>query len=163
MMYLRTCVVLSLTMFLSGCLDLAYDGNGKVSYQWDDKAILKIGLGAKEQTFLGSLTTQAITGAKGQSTYRYIQTLDVTNGSVECTTTSERWGGRQNDSFHKATYQTQLTCSDRTSGQVVISNDYNYEGFANSGMQGTGVGKMIDGQKIKLLFGKAVNDMPMGF
>ena len=87
------------------------------------------------------------------------QQFEASNGMLTCSTPlNERWGGGRDGQFAGKSYNTNVTCSDGTSGKMRITVDvWRGAGFANHGFKGMGIGKLSNGTDLKLVFGPSIN------
>jgi hypothetical protein len=126
------------------------DGNGREYYRWSEQAMLTVGT----DKLIGQITTIAGLGAEGQSYYRMTQQLQVSNGSLTCTTPLN--DGPEGN-FDGKSYDTNIICSDGTSGRIrIIVEKWQAQGYGNNGYKGLGIGKLNDNRGLTLIFGPTV-------
>ena len=140
---------------LAGCLPAMPDGNGTASYTWNDQAVLNVG----SKALIGQVTTITGTQATGQSYFRQTQQLQVSDGYLTCSTPlNEKWGGGREGMFAGKSYNTDLSCSDGTTGRMQVTvSPWKGKGFANHGLSGLGTGRLSNGTRLRLTFGPSVN------
>ena len=141
--------------FLSGCFPTLPDGNGKAAYTWNDQAVLNVG----NKYLIGQVTTITGTQAIGPSYFRQTQQLQASDGYLTCSTPlNEKWGGGKEGVFAGSSYNTEVSCSDGTTGRMQVTvSPWRGEGFANHGLSGLGTGRLSNGARLRLTFGPSIN------
>ena len=136
---------------LAGCMGKQMpDGNGTILGTVNDQAVLNVG----NKTLIGQVTTLIGRRSTGPSSYRQTQQLQVSDGYLTCSTPlNEKWGGGTEGVFVGKSYNTELSCSDGTTGrmQVTVNSE---NGLCCTGL---GTGRLSNGTRLRLTFGPSVN------
>jgi len=142
------------TLVLSGCVSKMSDGSGTAMSASNDPVMLKVG----NTSLIGHMTSIRGRSPKGQSiiwSYRDTQQFEASDGSLTCSTPlNSRWVGSEG-TFGGKSYNTKISCSDGTEGEMRISvniSDYNFS-------SGIGIGKLSNGKKLSLTFGPSESEI----
>ena len=149
-------LILGLSLGLVGCMRAMPDGDGIVSYTWNDPVVLQVG----EDKLIGQMTTLLGSAhTKGPSYYRQTQQFEASDGMLTCETPlNEKWGGGREGIFAGKSYTTNVNCDDGSSGKMRISVDtWKGSGLGNHGFSGLGTGKLSNGKQLRLVFGPSIN------